>query len=161
VDGQVIARSDSARRDKFLQFVCQHRMPVMAYVAVDRPRTLSDEDWVRLGLAATLHPDEQVPVNDPTVVNFTSLYCQDRFWTNSDAGPNTRFICTGNALTVVGDSASGFFADAERGVLAQFRHQYFLAFFAGPFAPRLLAGVLGRAGGGGERAQYSQRRFGA
>ncbi len=163
VDGQVIARSDSARREKFLQFVGQHRspcisehwacllrplvldhsdepgdlryrlieyhrMPVMAYVAVDRPRELSTEDWVRLGLAATLHPDEQVPVNDPTVVNFTSLYCQDRFWTDSDAGPNTRFICTGNALTVVGDSASGFFADAERGVLAQFRHQYFLVF---------------------------------
>jgi hypothetical protein len=162
-DGQVIARSDSARREKFLQFVCQHRspcisehwacllrplvldhsnepgelrfrlieyhrMPVMSYVAVDRPRELSTEDWVRLGLAATLHPDEQVPVNDPTVVNFTSLYCQDRFWTDSDAGPNTRFICTGNALTVVGDSASGFFADAERGVLAQFRHQYFLVF---------------------------------
>lgn len=163
VDGQVIARSDSAHRDKYLQFVCQHRspcisehwacllrplvldhsdevgdlryrlieyhrMPVMAYVALDQPRRLSAHEWVRLGLASTLHPDEQLPVNDPTVIDFESLYCQDRFWTDSDAGPNTRFICTGNALTVVGDSASMFFTNPERGVLAQFRHQYFLVF---------------------------------
>jgi uncharacterized membrane protein YuzA (DUF378 family) len=105
-----------------------HRMPVMAYLSVDQPRSLRPEDWIRIGLASTLHPDEQLPVNDPTIVNFDALYCQDRFWTDSDVGPNTRFICTGNALTVVGDSASAFFSDSERGVLAQFRHQYFLVF---------------------------------
>ena len=105
-----------------------HRMPVMAYLSIDQPRTLTPEDWIRIGLASTLHPDEQLPVNDPTIVNFDNLYCQDRFWTDSDVGPNTRFICTGNALTVVGDSASAFFSDPERGVLAQFRHQYFLVF---------------------------------
>jgi hypothetical protein len=105
-----------------------HRMPVMAYVSIDEPRTLTPEDWIRIGMASTLHPDEQLPVNEPTIVNFESLYCQDRFWTDSDSGPNSRFICTGNALTVVGDSASAFFADPERGVLAQFRHQYFLVF---------------------------------
>jgi uncharacterized membrane protein YuzA (DUF378 family) len=105
-----------------------HRMPVMAYLAVDQPRTLRDEDWIRIGFASTLHPDEPLPVNEPTVLNFQSLYCQDRFWTNKTNGPNTRFICTGNSLTVVGDSASSFFMDPERGVLAQFRHQYFLIF---------------------------------
>jgi len=105
-----------------------HRMPVMAYVSLDQPRTLTPEDWIRIGMASTLHPDEQLPVNEPTIVNFESLYCQDRFWTDSEVGPNTRFICTGNSLTVVGDSASAFFSDPERGVLAQFRHQYFLVF---------------------------------
>jgi hypothetical protein len=163
VDGQVIASSDAAHRDKFLPFVCQHRspcisehwasllrplalahtnepgelryrlieyhrMPVMAYLSLDQPRALTQEDWIRIGLASTLHPDEQLPVNEPTIVNFDKLYCQDRFWTDSEVGPNTRFICTGNSLTVVGDSASTFFSDPERGVLAQFRHQYFLVF---------------------------------
>lgn len=162
-DGQVIAKSDAGHREKFLQFVCQHRspcisehwacllrplvlahtdepgplryrlieyhrMPVMAFLAVDRPQSLSAEEWVRIGLASTLHPDEALPVNEPTVVNFESSYCQDRFWTGTEAGPNTRFICTGHALTVVGDSRSAFFSDPERGVLAQFRHQYFLIF---------------------------------
>ena len=105
-----------------------HRMPVMAYLAIDRPRQLSSQEWVRIGLATVLHPDEHLPVNEPTVIDFEKLYCQDRFWTGTDAGPNTRFICTGNALTVVGDSDSPFFVDPERGVLAQFRHQYFLVF---------------------------------
>lgn len=162
-DGRVIARSDSADREKFLRFVCvhrspcisehwacllrplvlshtdeagalryrlieYHRMPVMAYLALERPRALSAEEWVRIGLASTLHPDEPLPVNEPTVKDFEAKYCQDRFWTDTDAGPNTRFICTGNALTVVGDSDAVFFSDAERGVLAQFRHQYFLIF---------------------------------
>jgi uncharacterized membrane protein YuzA (DUF378 family) len=162
-DGQVIAKSDSGHREKFLHFVCQHRspcisehwacllrplvlahstepgqlryrlieyhrMPVMAFLALEQPRALSAEEWVRIGLASTLHPDEALPVNDPTVRDFEALYCQDRFWTDTDTGPNTRFMCTGNALTVVGDSGAPFFVDPERGVLAQFRHQYFLVF---------------------------------
>lgn len=162
-DGSVIARSDTERRNKYLEYVCEHRspcisehwasllrplvlahsdepgdlryrlveyqrMPVMSFIALDQPRQLSREQWVRLGLAATLHPNESLPVNDPSVIEFEKCYCQDRFWTDSEAGPNTRFMCTGNTLTVVGDTAFPFFMDAERGVLAQFRHQYFLVF---------------------------------
>jgi hypothetical protein len=162
-DGQVIARSDSAQRDKYLSFVCEHRspnisehwacllrplvlahsnevgdlryrlieyhrMPVMAYIALDQPRALSREDWIRTGLATMLHPDEALPVNVPWIAEFEKRYCQDRYWTDSESGPNTRFVCTGNAMTVVGDAGNRFFLDAERGVLAQFRHQYFLVF---------------------------------
>lgn len=105
-----------------------HRMPVMTYLALDRPRTLRREDWVRIGLATTLHPDEPLPVHDPNIAEFESRFCQDRFWNDTENGPNTRFICTGNTLTVVGDAAEPFFRDGERGVLAQFRHQYFLVF---------------------------------
>lgn len=162
-DGQVLARSDTANREKFLKFVCQHRspcisehwanllqplvladsdqpgvlrfrlieyhrMPIMAFLSIEQPRALSAQDWIRIGLASRLHPDEPLPVNEPTVIDFEKLYCQDRFWTDTDAGPNTRFICTGSSMTVVGDSDAAFFADAERGVLAQFRHQHFLIF---------------------------------
>lgn len=105
-----------------------HRMPVMAFLALEQPQVLSSEDWIRIGLASLLHPDEPVPSNDPSIVEFEQRYCQDRFWSRSATGPHTRFICTGNALTVVGDASSPFFTDGERGVLAQFRHQYFLIF---------------------------------
>ena len=163
LDGQVLGRSDTANREKFLQFVCQHRspcisehwasvlrplvladsdepgtlrfrlieyhrMPITAFLAMEQPRALSAEEWIRLGLASRLHPDEPLPIHEPTVIDFEKLYCQDRFWTNTDAGPNTRFICTGSSMMMVGDCDSAFFMDAERGVLAQFRHQYFLVF---------------------------------
>jgi len=114
--------------DLRVRLIEYHRMPVMAYLAVDDPRSLSGEDWIRVGLASQLHPEEPVPVNDPSVRNFTQSYCLDRFWTNTPGGPNTRFICTGNSLTIVGDATKAFFTDSERGVLSQFRHQYFLIF---------------------------------
>jgi uncharacterized membrane protein YuzA (DUF378 family) len=83
---------------------------------------------VRIGLATLLHPDEALPVNEPAVQEFETRYCQDRYWQDTERGPNTRFMCTGNVLTVVGDASSPYFVDAERGLLAQFRHQYFLVF---------------------------------
>jgi hypothetical protein len=110
-----------------------HRMPLMAFVAVDNPRGLSRESWLRLGLVATLHPDEAMPTHDPDVAEFESRYCYDRFWTNTDAGPNTRFICTGRAFIVVGDAKAGYFHDKTRGILAQFRHQYVLLFMISHF----------------------------
>lgn len=162
-DDQVIARSDTDRRKKYLEYVSQHRspcisehwasllrplalahsdepgdlryrlieyqrMPVTAFLAINQPRSLQREDWIRIGLATMLHPDENLPINEPAVIEFEKRFCQDRFWTDSEAGPNTRFMCTGNAFTVVGDNVSPFYMDAERGVLAQFRHQYFLVF---------------------------------
>ncbi len=123
----VLAHSDEPG-DLRYRLIEYQRMPVMSYLAVDNPRQLSREQWVRLGLATTLHPDEALPINEPMVVEFEQRFCQDRFWTDSEAGPNTRFMCTGNAFTVVGDAAAPFFLDSERGVLAQFRHQYFLVF---------------------------------
>lgn len=123
----VLAHSDHPGEIRY-RLIEYHRMPVMAYLAVDNPRLLKREDWVRIGLATVMHPDEPLPGNEPSVKDFVGLYCQDRYWQNSESGPNTRFICTGNAFTVVGDAASNFFRDAERGVLAQFRHQHFVIF---------------------------------
>jgi len=123
----VLTHSDETG-DLRYRLIEYQRMPVQAFLAIDRPRTLSREDWVRIGLATTLHPNETLPINEPGVIEFEQRYCHDRFWTDSEAGPNTRFMCTGNAFTVVGDAAFPFFVDGERGVLAQFRHQYFIVF---------------------------------
>lgn len=119
------SEASNALRFRLIEY---HRMPLMAFVAVEQPRRLGRDDWIRLGLASQLHPEESLPVNDPTVREFEQRYCQDRYWSDSASGPNTRFMCTGNAFTVVGDADSAFFSDPERGVLAQFRHQYFLVF---------------------------------
>jgi len=110
-----------------------HRMPLMAFLAVDNPRDISRESWLRLGLVATLHPDEALPTHDPDVVEFESRYCYDRFWTDTEAGPNTRFLCTGRAFIVVGDARAEYFHDKTRGILAQFRHQYVLLFMIAHF----------------------------
>jgi hypothetical protein len=123
----VLAHSDEPG-DLRYRLIEYHRMPVMAYLAVDRPRDLEREDWIRIGMATLLHPDEPLPVNEPAVAEFEQRYCQDRYWSDDDEGPKTRFISTGNALMVVGDAASPSFTDGERGMLAQFRHQYFLVF---------------------------------
>lgn len=110
-----------------------HRMPLLAYLALDNPRALTPENWVRLGLVATLHPNEALPVHSPEVREFEARYCYDRYWSNTQAGPNTRILCSGRALLLVGDAQSAFFVDAERGILAQFRHQYRLLFLVNHF----------------------------
>jgi hypothetical protein len=110
-----------------------HRMPLMAFLAVDNPRGISRENWLRLGLVATLHPDEALPTHDLDVAEFEARYCYDRFWTDTEAGPNTRFICTGRAFIVAGDSSAEYFYDPTRGILAQFRHQYVLLFMIAHF----------------------------
>ena len=110
-----------------------HRMPLMAFLTVDEPRSLQREDWLRLGLVATLHPDEAMPSHDSDVAEFESRYCYDRFWTETDKGPNTRFICTGRAFIVLGDEHAEYFRDPVRGILAQFRHQYVLLFMIAHF----------------------------
>jgi Mg2+ and Co2+ transporter CorA len=110
-----------------------HRMPLMAFLAVENPRSISREDWLRLGMVATLHPEEALPTHDPDVAEFESRYCYDRFWTDTEAGPNTRFLCTGRAFIVAGDARADYFHDRTRGILAQFRHQYVLLFVISHF----------------------------
>lgn len=110
-----------------------HRMPLMAFLAVDDPRGISREDWLHLGLVATLHPDEALPAHDLDVAEFESRYCYDRFWTDTEVGPNTRFLCTGRAFIVAGDASAEYFQDRARGILAQFRHQYVLLFLIAHF----------------------------
>ena len=111
-----------------------YRMPMMAYLALDDPRQLSRTDFIRLALvtgASASHAD--LPYAEQHMADFEQRYCYDRFWSNTGPAPNTRYLCNGHALVVVGEARSAFFRDSERGVLAQFRHQHFLLFLIAHF----------------------------
>lgn len=114
-----------------------YRMPMMAYLAVDDPRRLTRNDFVRLGLVvggeAAGHGNANLPYAEQHLADFEQRFCYDRFWSETGAAPNTRYLCSGHALVVVGDARSEFYACAKRGVLAQFRHQHFLLFLIAHF----------------------------
>jgi hypothetical protein len=115
-----------------------HRMPVMAYLALDDPRALSRADFIRLGLVSgqsqaplqgdSAQPGSGLPYGDDHLADFERRHCYDRFWCAAGAAPDTRYLHCGHALVVVGRADAPFFTDRERGVLAQFRHQHFLIF---------------------------------
>ncbi len=132
--------SDHSGRDGPLRFrqIEYYRMPTMAWLAVDEPRALSRNDFVRLGLitAAADGNDEReraLPFAEQHLSDFEQRFCYDRFWSDAGAAPNTRYLCSGHSLIVVGDARSTFYNCAERGVLAQFRHQHFLMFLIAHF----------------------------
>jgi Mg2+ and Co2+ transporter CorA len=126
---------DSSEETGILRYrqIEHHMMPLMAFLAVDNPREMSRENWLRLGFVANLHPDEVLPTHDTDVAEFESNYCYDRFWSDTETGPNTRFLCTGRTFIVVGDARADYFHDNTRGILAQFRHQYVLLFMIAHF----------------------------
>ena len=59
-----------------------------------------------------------LPYGEQHLAEFESKYCYDRFWTEGGAAPNTRYLCNGHAMVVVGDASSQFYACRDRGVLA-------------------------------------------
>jgi hypothetical protein len=170
-EGQVLAESDAAQRELFMDHVARHRapriaahwdwllqplvsdhsdqagtlryrqieyyrMPLLGFLAVDNPQTISRSDFIRLGLvtgAGAPQGGVTFPFAEDHLRDFEQRFCYDRFWTQGGAAPYTRYVCTGHSLVVVGDSASHFYACRDRGVLAQFRHQHFLLFLIAHF----------------------------
>lgn len=115
-----------------------YRMPVMGYLALDNPRALSRSDFVRLGLVTGAghsngSAESGLPYAEAHLADFEDRYCYDRFWTGAGAAPNTRYLCSGHALVVIGDAHSDYFSSKTQGVLAQFRHQHFLLFLIAHF----------------------------
>jgi hypothetical protein len=108
-----------------------HRMPTMGYLAIDDPTALTRTDFIRLGLVTGA--GDEMPYSDSHLSDFEARYCYDRFWCATGRAPQTRYLCCGHALIVVGDARSDFFVDREGGVLSQFRHQHFLLFLIAHF----------------------------
>ncbi|WP_432720182.1 hypothetical protein R0381_003380 [Jeongeupia wiesaeckerbachi] len=103
-----------------------HRMPLLAYLALDDPLSLSEADFYRLGMVT--RPDDGEALPGRLVRDFIAQSCYDRYWSPEQglASASTRIMCNGQALIVVGDRHHPFFCDAHTGVLGQFRHQQFL-----------------------------------
>ena len=116
-----------------------YRMPMMGYLALDDPRALSRNDFIRLGLVtgggdnAGIRDGSALPYAEDHLADFEQRYCYDRFWANAGSAPNTRYLCSGHALIVVGDAKAQYYGCRDRGVLAQFRHQHFLLFMIAHF----------------------------
>jgi hypothetical protein len=108
-----------------------HRMPLMGFLAVDDPRSLTRADFIRLGLVTG--PGDDMPYSEAHLSDFEARYCYDRFWCTTGRAPLTRYIGCGHALIAVGDANSSYFLDNESGVLGQFRHQHFLLFLIAHF----------------------------
>jgi hypothetical protein len=108
-----------------------HRMPLMGFLAVDDPRSLTRADFIRLGLVTGA--GEEMPYSQAHLADFEARHCYDRFWCEAGRAPMTRYLSCGHALVVVGDARSAFFLDPELGVLGQFRHQHFLLFLIAHF----------------------------
>ena len=129
--------SDHSSEPGLLRFrqIEYYRMPLMGYLALDQPRALTRADFARLGLITGA--GEADPVGTPhaqqPLQDFEQRFCYDRFWEEAGAAPNTRYLCSGHALVVVGQADSQFFGCRDRGVLAQFRHQHFTLFLIAHF----------------------------
>jgi hypothetical protein len=127
--------SDQAGALRYRQ-IEYYRMPQMGFLALDNPRAVSRDDFIRLGLVTgppASEKDTSLPYAEEHLVDFEKRFCYDRFWAEGGVAPNTRYLCSGHSLLVLGDAHSPFFVNHERGVLAQFRHQHFLLFLIAHF----------------------------
>jgi hypothetical protein len=123
--------SDYSDREGMIRFrqIEYARMPVMAYLAMDKVRELTRADFVRLGLVTGPGESNVLPYSPRYMQDFEGRYCYDQFWNEDRPGnPGTRFMSCGHAFVMVGDAHDPFFSDPEAGLLGQFRHQYFILF---------------------------------
>jgi hypothetical protein len=107
-----------------------HRLPAMAYLALDDTEALTRADWVRLGLIAPPGDSGLLPYSAQHLADFERQHCFDRYFEPScgERWMNTRLMCSGHSFVMVGRDAEERFVDLETGLQGQFRHQYFVVF---------------------------------
>ena len=100
----------------------------MAYLAHENPEALTRADYVRLAFCTASGARDTLPFSSRFLQRFETEYCYDRYFEGAlrEGWCDTRIMCCGHAFVVVGPERSPFFTDPERGLLGQFRHQYFV-----------------------------------
>ena len=106
-----------------------HRMPLLAYLAMEDAGSLTRADFVRLGLVTAPGNSNALPYSERSLRSFEDRHCYDRYWNESGGErPGTRLMSCGQAFVMVGNQSDRFFVDRRAGMLEQFRHQYFLLY---------------------------------
>jgi hypothetical protein len=141
-----------------------HRMPLLAYLAMEDAGSLTRADFIRLGLVTAFGDSDTLPYSERSLANFEQEHCYDRYWRPaSGGGPGTRLISCGQAFVMVGNQNDKFFVDRRAGMLEQFRHQYFLLYLIPHFHKASLLMLSDRLADSLNRldidSQESVRRF--
>jgi len=112
-----------------------YRMPVMTYLTLERMWDMQRSEYMRLAFATGASNSGDAPYAERFLHDFESRHCYDRYYHEGTEaiGLNTRFLLSGHALTVIAEGNSPRLEDNERGLLGQFRHQYFLLFLISHF----------------------------
>lgn len=112
-----------------------YRMPVMSYLTIDSLDALTKRDYISLALATRPAKTGIVPFSERFLKRFEANHVYDRLYSGGLDAPEieTRFLTSGEALTVISAGDSPSLVDNERGLLGQFRHQYFLTFLIAHF----------------------------
>jgi hypothetical protein len=104
----------------------------MAYLTVDRLGDFDRDDFIRLAFANGTAASGRLPYSNLFLQDFERNHCYDRFFHEGGQsvgiGLNSRFLVTGHALTVIAEGNAATLTDNDRGLLGQFRHQYYLLF---------------------------------
>lgn len=112
-----------------------YRMPVMTYLTLERMWEVQRADYIRLAFATGQGASGDAPFAERFLRDFETRNCYDRYYHEGTeaSGLSARFLLSGHALTVIADGNSPRLEDNERGLLGQFRHQYFLLFLISHF----------------------------
>ena len=106
-----------------------HRMPLCAFLSMDRPGELSQADFVRLAIIAPPGPPDRLPFAESELEGFEARYCIDRYWTpRSATSHGTRLLCSGESFVMVSGATTTSYIDGGPVLMEQFRRQYFLIF---------------------------------
>lgn len=107
-----------------------YRMPQAVFLSFDSLQGFERSDYVRLAFASSPGEGSSVPYSEKFLADFEQAHCYDRFFHDhtADSGMKTRFLLCGHAMTVISEGDQADVEDNERGLLGQFRHQYFLLF---------------------------------
>jgi hypothetical protein len=112
-----------------------YRMPVMTYLTLDKMWEVQRSDYIRLAFATGQSATGDAPFAERFLRDFETRHCYDRYYHEGTeaTGLSARFLLSGHAFTVIADGNSARLEDNERGLLGQFRHQYFLLFLISHF----------------------------
>jgi hypothetical protein len=112
-----------------------YRMPYMAFLAMDDPRSLTRGDIVRLAVGSQPGPSDALPYSEDYLADFERRHSYERYYEKdpSSSRYGTRFLAAGSTLVVLGKASDRYFMDREGGILGRFRHQHFLLFLIAHF----------------------------